>query len=103
MSQVKNFHIFVEGRVQGVGFRQFTYKKARSLGLKGWVRNLLDGRVEIEVTGPSAEIERFLKDVAQGPAFSKVKDLKAVATVTETTQDFSIAEDESIATEGEKK
>ena len=41
-------HIIVEGLVQGVGFRWFVQRKAESIGIKGWVRNLYDGKVEIE-------------------------------------------------------
>jgi acylphosphatase len=103
MMQVKNFHIFVEGRVQGVGFRQYTYKKARARGLKGWVRNLLDGRVEIQVTGPSEELEGFLKDVERGPAFAKVKNLVSTASSIVASQDFMVEADEEMKTEGDQK
>ena len=44
-------HIFFTGRVQGVGFRYQSAAIARSMGLTGWVRNLSDGRVEMEVQG----------------------------------------------------
>ena len=44
-------HIIFYGRVQGVGFRYYSVYKARALGLTGWVRNLYDGTVEMEVQG----------------------------------------------------
>ncbi|MDR0924207.1 MAG: acylphosphatase [Hungatella sp.] len=53
-------HIYVSGRVQGVGFRFRTQQLARGLGLTGWVRNLDDGQVEMEVQGRDAEIDRLL-------------------------------------------
>ncbi|MDR1771695.1 MAG: acylphosphatase [Hungatella sp.] len=53
-------HIYVCGRVQGVGFRFRTQQLARGLGLTGWVRNLDDGQVEMEVQGRDAEIDRLL-------------------------------------------
>lgn len=65
-------HYLVSGRVQGVGFRAFTYKRARALGLKGKVRNLDDGRVEIIATGPSEKLVEFEDAILKGPMFSKV-------------------------------
>lgn len=50
-------HIIFYGRVQGVGFRFHAYHKARSLGLTGWVRNLYDGTVEMEVQGEEDQID----------------------------------------------
>lgn len=65
-------HIFVEGRVQGVGFRWWTVTEASKLGVVGWVRNLSDGRVEIVAEGEAEKIEEFAKRVKKGPLFSKV-------------------------------
>lgn len=48
---MKRFHVHISGRVQGVWFRANTWKKARSLGLTGWVRNLPDGCVEAVFEG----------------------------------------------------
>jgi len=59
-------HLFVSGRVQGVGFRFFTAQKARSLGLSGWVRNLSDGRVEMVLVGPSSSIEEMITTIKGG-------------------------------------
>ena len=56
----QRYHIFVTGRVQGVFFRANTCKKARSLGLTGWVRNLPDGRVEAVIEGKRENIEAML-------------------------------------------
>ena len=53
-------HIYFSGRVQGVGFRFQARYLARSLKLTGWVKNLWDGRVEMEVQGENAVIQRFL-------------------------------------------
>ena len=53
----------IAGRVQGVGFRWFTYDAAAREGLHGWVRNLPDGRVQLLVEGADEAVEAFLQDV----------------------------------------
>lgn len=53
-------HIFFSGSVQGVGFRYRSYYIAQSLGLTGWVKNLSDGRVEMEVQGTEKDIEEMI-------------------------------------------
>lgn len=53
-------HIIFSGRVQGVGFRYRSYYIAQSLGLTGWVKNTWDDRVEMEVQGIRADIDRML-------------------------------------------
>lgn len=68
--------ITVSGLVQGVNFRYFTYNKAIALGLKGYVRNLYDGNVEVEVEGDRGSIEILIKELKVGPRLSSVKDLK---------------------------
>jgi acylphosphatase len=57
----------LSGRVQGVGFRFFAERAARSYGVKGWVRNLPDGRVETVVEGEEDAVTRYLEKVARGP------------------------------------
>ena len=66
-------HIFVEGRVQGVFFRDNTQKWASSLGLKGWVRNLIDGRVEVVAEGDKEDIISLIAKMEEGPPLSSVK------------------------------
>ena len=52
-------HVIFTGRVQGVNFRKTSMKEATKLGLTGWVRNLEDGTVEMEVQGPEEVIEEL--------------------------------------------
>lgn len=66
-------HVWVTGRVQGVGYRAFAHRVAQQAGLRGGVRNLDDGRVEIEVEGPQADIEAFLHHVKAGPTCATVR------------------------------
>ena len=62
----------IEGRVQGVYFRAWTYDTAQSLGLDGWVRNASDSSVEAVFSGPAAQVEDMLKRCADGPPDAKV-------------------------------
>lgn len=65
-------HVYVQGRVQGVGFRAFTVRQAQRHGVTGWVRNVQDGRVEVEAQAVREAVEGFLVDLERGPALSKV-------------------------------
>ena len=65
--------IYVLGFVQGVGFRRFIKKKAVNLGLKGYVKNLPDGRVEILAQGEKQKIEDLRRVAEKGNIFSDVK------------------------------
>ncbi len=69
-------HIIVKGLVQGVGFRYFVYRKATALGLRGVVRNLINGDVEVEVEGERSPIEELIKDLKIGPRAAIVNDLR---------------------------
>ena len=64
--------IRVYGRVQGVGYRYFALRQGELLGLKGYVRNCIDGSVELEVEGEKAIIEQFTQILKEGPRFSQV-------------------------------
>lgn len=58
-------HIYFSGDVQGVGFRFRSYYIAQSLGLTGWVENMWDGRVEMEVQGTENAIQELLARIRQ--------------------------------------
>ena len=63
--------LMVSGRVQGVGYRVWTEKQAKRLGLKGWVRNRRDGRVEICLMGSPQAIAELETLAAKGPSLAK--------------------------------
>jgi len=69
-------HVWVSGRVQGVAYRAFARQVAGRWGLKGGARNLDDGRVEIEVEGPRADVDAFLDQLRQGPPLASVSDVR---------------------------
>jgi acylphosphatase len=62
----------IEGRVQGVYYRAWTDRTARSLGLDGWVRNREDGSVEAVFSGPTKQVDEMLRACADGPTDAKV-------------------------------
>lgn len=79
-------HALVSGVVQGVGFRYFVLNAARTAGLVGFVKNLRDGSVEILAEGPREELERFARDISEGPRRGLVKDVQL--RWTESTGEF---------------
>lgn len=89
-------HIYISGKVQGVSFRFHTHERAHKLGIKGWVRNLEDGRVEIvAVAQDSSSMNELLAFLEVGPAAAKVEDvvIHEVTNRTVNFDEFSIRRD----------
>jgi|SRR5699024_5971822 len=68
-------HLFIEGKVQGVGFRYFTKINAEEIGVVGWVQNLPDGRVEAIFEGPEDHIDELVDRCEKGPGASRIDDV----------------------------
>jgi len=77
-------HLLITGRVQGVGFRFYMERKARELGVTGWVRNRRDGAVEAVVQGSSGAVEAMIAWAQRGPPSAVVADVR----VTDASGDF---------------
>jgi len=77
--------LIITGRVQGVGFRFYTERKARELGVTGWVRNRRDGSVEAVIQGPSGAVETMIAWARRGPPSAVV----AEVSVTDATGDYA--------------
>ena len=73
---MKRLHAIVYGRVQGVGYRAFIYDKALYLGLKGFVKNLPDGSVEIEAEGEEKDLFKLIEFAKSGPPLSNVTNIE---------------------------
>jgi acylphosphatase len=68
----------ITGRVQGVGFRYFVFRRASEIGVTGWVRNMADGSVETVVTGSDEQLRRMAASLAEGPRWSRVVSVDGV-------------------------
>lgn len=85
---MKQIHMLVKGRVQGVGFRYTIQQQALEIGINGWVKNLENGDVEVVAEGQKDDIEQFISIIKQGPSrFSKVNHVN----VTESTHPDNFA------------
>ena len=78
---MKAYHVTLEGRVQGVGFRWHARLEARSLGVVGWIRNLDGGAVEAHVQGAEAAVQELLEWLRSGPSGAHVDECE-VKTVS---------------------
>lgn len=65
-------HLSIRGLVQGVGYRDWTVRKARELGLSGWVRNRLDGSVEAVISGTDTLVAGMISECHSGPPTARV-------------------------------
>jgi acylphosphatase len=72
----------VTGRVQGVGFRWWTQQQAKRLGLRGYVRNLADGSVEVQASGSKESLAQLHSLLRRGPSGAQVTDV-AISVITD--------------------
>jgi acylphosphatase len=72
---MKRVRILVDGRLQGANFRYHTQQQAQKLGLAGFVRNLSDGRIEIDAQGDDESIEQLLVWCQEGPQSTNLKSI----------------------------
>ena len=75
---MKRIHFFVSGSVQGVNYRHYVAKKANELGIKGFVKNLSDGRVEVFAEGKKKDVDSFLKYCGTNLGYSRVDSVAVV-------------------------
>ncbi|MCF8001527.1 MAG: acylphosphatase [Halanaerobiales bacterium] len=91
MSDIIRKHVFVSGRVQGVGFRATARNKAQSLNVNGWVKNLYDGRVEAVIEGEPDAVKQMTRFFKKGPRMANVTDYEIKdETPTNNFSTFSV-------------
>lgn len=81
--------VFVDGKVQGVFFREWSVRMAREIGISGWVRNRRDGRVEVYAVGTARSLDQFLAELKQGPPASRVDHVVVRDAVVEAVEGFT--------------
>lgn len=85
------YEIIVKGRVQGVGFRAFTESIAEKLGVKGYVKNLPDGSVEVVAEGGKQTLDELCSKLKAGPSMAYVDELEVIEKEsTGEFRDFSV-------------
>ena len=77
-NDIQELHAYVDGWVQGVGFRYFVVNTAVALDLRGYVRNLSDGSVEVLAQGTRPPLERLLTMLQRGPSSAEVNEIRTV-------------------------
>ena len=75
-NEMQRIHLIISGRVQGVLFRANTKRQAELIGVKGWVRNLDDDKVEAVAEGSEELIKRFVEYCRKGPEGARVDDIE---------------------------
>ena len=91
---MRRVRAIVTGRVQGVGYRASTVDEARAYGLTGWVRNLPDGRVELQISGEENEVRAFLDAVMQSELRAHIrKQTQTALPAPVTAHGFEIRHD----------
>jgi len=82
--------VYISGRVQGVGYRYFVKRQAKKLDLKGWVRNMDDGRVEGVFEGEKDKVEEMIKWCKEGLMLAEVKEVEVQKEDCQKEKDFVI-------------
>lgn len=84
-------HLMITGNVQGVGFRAYTRRAARTVGVTGWVRNLADGQVEMLLHGDPDRVDGVIQQIAGGPPGARVESMVVDdVEMDETLDQFTI-------------
>lgn len=83
-------HLIVSGRVQGVGFRYFAQATALEYSITGWVRNLNDGTVELQIEGDAERLESYKRALYDGNRFVGVERIEAEEATIESFRKFDI-------------
>jgi len=88
---MQEIHIYVSGKVQGVGFRMLVKRHALLHNIKGFVRNLADGRVEICAQGLGDQIQEFIRTVQEKPGLALISGIETrYQPVVETFSSFEV-------------
>ncbi len=87
MVETKRVTLVVSGHVQGVGYRAYIARTAKELNLSGWIRNLMDGTVEIEAQGTEKMLDELISRAKQGPQSASVTSIRKDQKKTDSNLD----------------
>ncbi|NJK63739.1 MAG: acylphosphatase [Synechococcaceae cyanobacterium SM2_3_1] len=90
MADQKRVHLLISGQVQGVGFRAATEQMAHNAGVRGWVRNRTDGRVEAVFEGATPVVESMVRWCHQGPPAAQVEKVERWEEPVEGVLSFQV-------------
>lgn len=83
-------YLLISGKVQGVFYRAEAKKQANTLGLKGWVKNTTDDKVEAVVSGTEEKLNQFVEWCKNGPRQAQVTDVSVIQTDEQNFEDFEV-------------
>jgi acylphosphatase len=86
---MRSARLTITGRVQGVGYRMWAERTAVALGLRGWVRNRMDGSVELLATGEDEVVAKLIEACRQGPRAATVTDVTISKVEDDGSTDFN--------------
>jgi acylphosphatase len=86
----ETLHAIIKGRVQGIGYRNWTLTKAKTLGINGWVRNMDNGCVEAVFSGAKAAVSVMLEACREGPNAAMVSSIETQPITVAIDKGFSI-------------
>lgn len=81
--------VYVSGKVQNIGFRDWAVRRARDFGVAGWVRNLRDGRVELLIAGEEDAVDAMVEAVREGPEKARIDNVEARADQERAPKGFT--------------
>ena len=87
---MKTLKLEISGMIQGVFFRRFIFEKANELELKGFVRNLDNGNVEVIIEGRDEKVNQMIEEAKKSPGQSQVKDIKVTEMKHQGMDSFKI-------------
>jgi len=91
---LKALQVFYSGHVQGVGFRYTVKQIAKGFDVTGWIKNLVDGRVELQASGEPDELDAFLKAIAESELRAHIKaQTEAILAAPPVARGFEIRHD----------
>ncbi len=88
---MKTIKVTISGTVQGVFFRQFVKDKAKELNVRGFIRNLDNGNVEVVAEGRDENVNQLLQECSQGPINSNIKQVESREIKHQGFEDFKIS------------